>query len=102
MTEIVAVDVLTTHIERMLDDIQRSQTGAVVVDHPEYADWRRKVQEVRTQLNAKKLEIADKFTATMQLIERTQTLERTLKNAMSPQMTASLRFSRGLSPQGVR
>jgi len=29
-------------------------------------------------------------------------LEATLKNAMSPQMTASLRFGRGLSAQGIR
>lgn len=102
MSEVVAVDVLTTHIERMLDEIQRAQTGAQVVEHPDYAEWRQRVQEVRVQLNAKKQGMSEKFSSTMHLIERTQMLEKTLKNAMSPQMTASLRFGRGLSAQGIR
>ena len=81
---------------------QRAQTGAQVVEHPDYAEWRQRVQEVRVQLNAKKQGMSEKFSSTMHLIERTQMLEKTLKNAMSPQMTASLRFGRGLSAQGIR
>jgi hypothetical protein len=39
---------------------------------------------------------------TYRVIQYTQFMESTLKNTMSPQLSASLRFGRGLNAQGLR
>lgn len=102
LAEIVAVEVLLGNIDRMLDDVARSQIGFDVPEQKNFDDWRRQVQEVRINLNAKRAEMSGKLGDTYQIIQRTQFLEASLKNTMSPQISASLRFGRGLSAQGIR
>lgn len=102
LAEIVAVEVLLGNIERMLDDVARSQIGFDAPEQKNFDDWRRQVQEVRINLNAKRVEMSGKLSDTYQIIQRTQLLEASLKNTMSPQISASLRFGRGLSAQGIR
>jgi conjugative transfer pilus assembly protein TraH len=102
LSEIVAVDVLMAQIDRMLDDISRSQTGTQYVSTEEMRSWRDQIATVKTELNRKSQAMANNLSNTYRIIERTQMLEATLKNAMSPQLTASLKFGRGLSAQGLR
>jgi len=102
LAEIVAVEVLLGNIDRMLDDIARSQVGFDAPEQKNFDDWRRQVQDVRINLNAKRAEMSGKLSDTYQIIQRTQLLEASLKNTMSPQISASLRFGRGLSAQGIR
>ena len=102
LAEIVAVEVLLGNIDRMLDDVARSQIGFDAPEQKNFDDWRRQVQDVRINLNAKRAEMSGKLSDTYQIIQRTQLLEASLKNTMSPQISASLRFGRGLSAQGIR
>ena len=89
-------------IDRMLDDISRSQTGTQYVSTAEMQSWREQIATVKTELGRKSQAMANTLANTYRIIERTQMLEATLKNAMSPQLSASLRFGRGLSAQGLR
>ena len=102
LAEIVAVDVLMAQMDRMLDDVSRAQTGFSTLEQDQFRAWREQVNGVRIQLGEKGRQLAGKLSNTYRIIERTQMLEATLKNTMSPQMTASLNFGRGLSAQGLR
>lgn len=102
LAEVVAIDVLMAQIDRMLDDISRSQTGTQYVSTAEMQSWREQIATVKTELGRKSQTMANTLANTYRIIERTQMLEATLKNAMSPQLSASLRFGRGLSAQGLR
>ena len=102
LSEVVAIDVLVNQIERMLDDIGRAQVGVQHLDMAEMQDWRDQVGKVKDALSRKSQDLGMKLSNTYRIVERAQMLESTLKNAMSPQMSASLRFGRGLSAQGIR
>jgi conjugative transfer pilus assembly protein TraH len=102
LAEIVAVDVLLAQIDRMLDHVARAQAGTQFVSSEEFRAWRDQVASVKTELARKSTAMAANLSNTYRIIERTQMLEATLKNAMSPQLSASLRFGRGLSAQGLR
>lgn len=102
LSEIVAVDVLMANIDRMLDDVARSQVGFDAPEQANFNQWRQQVQDVRGNLSRKSQELSGKLSNTYRIVERSQMLEATLKNTMSPQMSASLRFGRGLSAQGIR
>lgn len=102
LAEIVAVEVLLANIDRMLDDVARSQLGFDAPDQANFNAWRQQVQEVRNNLGLKRAEMSGKLSDTYQIVQRSQMLEVTLKNTMSPQISASLRFGRGLSAQGIR
>ena len=86
----------------MLDVVSRAQSGAAFVSMDEFKTWRNQVDTVKTELARKSQQMNASLNQTFQVIQKTQMLEATLKNAMSPQMTASLRFGRGLSAQGLR
>ena len=102
LAEIVAVDVLMAQIDRMLDDVSRAQTGFTTLEQDQFKAWREQVNTVRIQLGEKSQQLSGKLSNTYRIIERTQMLEATLKNTMSPQLSASLRFGRGLSAQGLK
>jgi len=102
LSEIVAIDLLMAQIDRMLDVVSRAQSGAAFVNMDEFKTWRSQVDSVKTELARKSQRMSANLNDTYRVIERTQMLESTLKNTMSPQMTASLRFGRGLSAQGLQ
>ena len=102
LSEIVAVDVLVAQVDRMLDDVARAQSASQFVSTEEFRAWRDQVASVKTELSRRSGAMAANLSNTYRIIERTQMLEATLKNAMSRQLSASLRFGRGLSAQGLR
>lgn len=102
LSEIVAIEILMGHIDRMLDVVARAQSGAAFVNMDEFKTWRTQVDSVKQELARKSQQMSASLNQTFQVVQRTQMLESTLKNSMSPQMTASLRFGRGLSAQGLR
>ena len=102
LAEIVAVEVLVAQLERNLDDVSRANFSADTPDQANFNAWRQQVNEVRRNLAVKSQQLGDKLSNTYRIVERTQMLEATLKNTMSPQLSSSLRFGRGLSAQGIR
>jgi len=102
LSEMVAIDLLISMLDRMLDTVSQSQQGANYVSTTEFESWRKQVDSVKTELARRSEKMASQVQSTYRVIQQTQFLESTLKNTMSPQMTASLRFGRGLSSQGLR
>ncbi|MDR6790123.1 conjugative transfer pilus assembly protein TraH [Sphingomonas sp. BE138] len=102
ISEMVAIDLLMSMLDRMLDVVSRAQQGANFVSTGEFEAWRKQVDSVKTELSRRSTKMAGDVQNTFRVIQQTQFLESTLKNSMSPQLTASLRFGRGLSAQGLR
>ena len=80
----------------------RATGRAKFVSTDEFKAWRAQVDTVKTELSRRNEKMAGQISNTYRVIQYTQFMESTLKNAMSPQLSASLRFGRGLSAQGVR
>jgi conjugative transfer pilus assembly protein TraH len=102
IAEAVAYDMLISYTDVMLAEVRRNQTSYQAVASNEFESWRNSVSEVRTELAQRSERIQGRLNYTYQIIERTQMLETSLRNAMTPGMAASLRFGRGLSAQGLR
>jgi conjugative transfer pilus assembly protein TraH len=102
LSEMVAIDMLISMLDRMLDVISQAQQGASYVSMSEFDTWRKQVDNVKAELGRRSTKMSADVQTTYRVIQQTQFLESTLKNTMSPQMTASLRFGRGLSSQGLR
>ena len=98
----VAIDMLMSMLDRMLDTISQAQAGAKFVSTDEFKAWRAQVDSVKTELSRRSEKMAGQISNTYRVIQYTQFMESTLKNTMSPQLSASLRFGRGLSAQGLR
>jgi conjugative transfer pilus assembly protein TraH len=102
LSEIVAIDLLINSVEKMLDKVQASQKFVDTADMKHFDAWRSGVVEFRSQLHQRASRMNATFAQTYQIVERTQFLERTLKSKLSPSMSASLKFGRSLSAQGIR
>ncbi len=102
LAEMVAIDMLMSMLDRMLDTISQAQAGAKFVSTDEFKAWRAQVDSVKTELSRRSEKMAGQISNTYRVIQYTQFMESTLKNTMSPQLSASLRFGRGLSAQGLR
>ena len=93
---------LMSMLDRMLDTISQAQAGAKFVSTDEFKAWRAQVDSVKTELSRRSEKMAGQISNTYRVIQYTQFMESTLKNTMSPQLSASPRCGRGLSAQGLR
>jgi conjugative transfer pilus assembly protein TraH len=101
LAEIVAVNLLSSMIENMLDRISQSTVQVQPADAEMGKMWRDQLAEARTRYAQRDVKLKDTLNQTIALINKSVMLESTLQNSMSPAMSASLNFSRGLSAQGL-
>ena len=99
LSEIVAVDLVTTMSIRFYDVAIASSDTFHGADAETLGLWREEMRESRRNFLALATRTQSRFDQTFQLIQRTTQLERTLRTQMSPQMTAAMRFSKSLSSQ---
>lgn len=99
LSEIVAVDLVGTMASRFIEITLNAKSDFQGADQESLSDWREQLQAAQRNLQGISAKTADRFDQTFQLIQRTQMLEKTLRTQMTPQMTASLRFSKSLSSQ---
>lgn len=97
ISEAVAIDVLINFTEKALDDVARARVALEKVDQGIVERWSAKIQQVRTNLAERHRRAQDGLGNTYAIIQRTMHLEATLKNSLSPEMSASLSFGRSLS-----
>jgi conjugative transfer pilus assembly protein TraH len=102
IAEITSIDLLQAIVDDILGKFDMAKVGLVKADESSAALWRAQVQGVRTRFAHRELNNSQRVTIAMKIIESTVQLESTLQNGLSPQMSAALNFSRGLSAQGLR
>lgn len=101
LAEIVAVNLLSSMIDNMLDRISQATVYVQPADAEMGKIWREQLAAARTRYAQRDLALKGTLDQTIMLINKSVMLESTLQNSMSPAMAASLNFSRGLSAQGL-
>ncbi len=90
LSEIVAVDLVTTMTMRFIDMAINSRSDFNGADADSLREWREGLYETRRNFLGIAARTSDRFDQTFALIQRTQMLEKTLRTQLSPQMSAAL------------
>ena len=101
LAEIVAVNLLSSMIDNMLDRISQATVYVQPADAEMGKMWRDQLTAARARYAQRDVALKGALDQTIALINKSVMLESTLQNSMSPAMAASLNFSRGLSAQGL-
>jgi conjugative transfer pilus assembly protein TraH len=102
LAEITSIDLLQAILDDILGKFDMAKVGLVKADQESASLWRKQIENVRTRLANREVSNAGRVKVAMDIIARSVALESTLQNGMSPQMSAALTFSRGLTAQGLR
>jgi conjugative transfer pilus assembly protein TraH len=102
LAEIVSVDLLETVLKQFYTYIGQGSASFQNADEVSLGQWRDQIQEASRSLGAETASLSSRLERTKYVLDRTVWLERTLRNSMSPQMSASLNFTTGLSAQGLQ
>ena len=99
LSEIVAIDLVTTMTMRFIDMAVNARSDFNGADADSLREWREGLYETRRNFLGLSARTSQRFDQTFALIQRTQMMEKTLRSQLSPQMSAALRFSRTLNQQ---
>jgi conjugative transfer pilus assembly protein TraH len=101
LAEIVAVDMLEQIIQEFYGYVQKAQGSFNEADKATLAQWREQLQNVSKVLDGYSYSLNERLVRTQTFVEKAVFLERTLRNAISPQMSAALSFRSGAAAQGL-
>lgn len=101
LAEIVAVNLLSSMIDNMLDRISQAQVHFQPADQSTAETWRKQLGEARAKYADRDVKVNNTLNVSIALINKSIAMESTLQNAMSPGMAAALNFSRGLNSHGL-
>ncbi len=101
MAEIVAVDLVTTMTMRFIDLTINTKEDFQGADSDSLKQWRDGLYAQRSHFMNLASHTQQRFDRTLQLIQKTQFLERTLKSQMSPAIAGAMRFSRTVGNPGL-
>jgi len=102
LAEIVAVDMLETLLKQFYGYVSQGASSFQNADEETLTQWRQQIRGVEQNLQSETTSLSQRLQRTQMVLDRTVWLERTLRNSMSPQMSAALNFSQGLSAQGLQ
>jgi len=102
LSEIAAVDLLETVVQQFYKMVTDGQTSFHNADPTTLKQWQDQLRTVSQTLDSQVLHNSGRLTRTEQILDRTIRIEATLRNAMSPQMTAALQFEKSLGQHPVQ
>ncbi|ODU78385.1 MULTISPECIES: conjugal transfer protein TraH [Novosphingobium] len=102
LAEIVGVDMLETLIRQFYNLVNQGQASFHNADAETLGQWREQLRSVSQAMDSESNGLNARLTRMQMVLDRTVFLERTLRNSLSPQVSAALDFSRGLSAQGLQ
>lgn len=101
LAEIVATDMLEELIRKFVGLVRDGSAVFQNADEKSLADWRDQLKTTSDVLDKQSGNVTMRIQRMQAVLDRSIFLERTLRNGMSPQMSAALNFSTGLSAQGL-
>jgi conjugative transfer pilus assembly protein TraH len=101
LAEIVAVDMLEQIVQEFYGYVQKAQGSFNEADKATLAQWREQLQNVSKVLDGYGYKLNERLVRTQTYVDRAVFLERTLRNSISPQMSAALSFRSGAAAQGL-
>ncbi|KUR78054.1 conjugal transfer protein TraH [Novosphingobium sp. FSW06-99] len=96
LAEITSVDLLETVVQQFYKMVTDGQSSFQNADPMTLKQWQDQLREVTHTLDAQVIHNSERLTRTEQILDRTIRIEGTLRNAMSPQMSAALQFEKVL------
>lgn len=96
LSEITAVDLLETVVQQFYKMVTDGQTSFHNADPTTLKQWQDQLRTVSQTLDSQVMHNSERLTRTEQILDRTIHIEATLRNSMSPQMTAALQFEKSL------
>jgi conjugative transfer pilus assembly protein TraH len=96
LSEIASVDLLETVVQQFYKMVTDGQTSFQNADPLTLKQWQEQLREVSHTLDDQVTHNSGRLTRTEQILDRTIRIEATLRNTMSPQMTAALQFEKSL------
>ena len=96
LAEITSVDLLETVVQQFYKMVTDGQSSFQNADPMTLKQWQDQLREVTHTLDSQVMHNSERLTRTEQILDRTIRIEGTLRNSMSPQMTAALQFEKSL------
>jgi len=96
LSEIASVDLLETVVQQFYKMVTDGQTSFHNADPTTLKQWQDQLRTVSQTLDSQVMHNSGRLTRTEQILDRTIRIEATLRNSMSPQMTAALQFEKSL------
>ena len=95
------MDMLETIVGEFYNYVQRAQGTFNEADETTLTQWRDQLTNVRKVIDGYSYATNERLQRTQTYIDRSIYLERTLRNSISPQMSAALSFRSGAAAQGL-
>lgn len=102
LAEIVAMDLLDALVQQYYGYASRGVGSFQNANEEALSQWRAQIVSVRQVLDTYSQGMNLRLERTQHVVQRAVFLEGTLRNNLSPQMSAALRFSTSLSNQGLQ
>lgn len=102
LAETVAIDLLEVIGQRYYAYAQQGVSTFHNAPEEALSQWRDQISATGRVLGQKSERLTDRLVRTKNIVDRAVFLESTLRNNVSPQMSAALAFSTSLSRQGVQ
>ncbi|MEM7687604.1 MAG: conjugal transfer protein TraH [Pseudomonadota bacterium] len=102
LAEIVAMDLLDTIANQFYSYVAQGVASFDRADPETLGQWRDQMHSVREVLRTYSYTMNERLVRTQAIVERTVFLESTLRNSLSPQLSAALSFSTAMSAQGIQ
>jgi conjugative transfer pilus assembly protein TraH len=96
LAEIASVDLLETVVSQFYKMVTDGSSSFQNADPATLKQWRDQIDSVSHTIDSQVLHNSERLTRTEQILDRTVKIEGTLRNVMSPQMTAAMQFERSL------
>lgn len=97
LAEITSVDLMFDMMKQIMQEVQKSKATFIGADEDKLAQWTAQLDRSRQTLVDQQAATQQRVQVVMQVIQKTSFIESVLQSQMSPQMTASLDFARGVS-----
>lgn len=101
LAEVVAMDMLETIVGVFYNYVQRAQGTFNEADETTLTQWRDQLTNLRKVIDGYSYAMNERLQRTQTYIDRSIYLERTLRNSISPQMSAALSFRSGATAHGL-
>ena len=102
LAEIVAIDMVDQIVREFYGTVVKGQGAFHNADNVTLGQWRQQINEVRDVLDGYTYSMNERLVRTQAIVDRTVFLERTLRNAISPQLGAALSFSSTATAHGLK
>ena len=96
LSEAIAVDMLQTLIRNQLAAVNGSTSSFQNADKTTLAQWRAQLMAVDQRVRSIQQQTVDGVTRTEMIVQRVQKIEGTIRNSLSPQLSAALAFDKAI------